>query len=206
MNGRCSTRVTKDIGSQLKAWMSGHWPPSTCSTTASRTRFTHPVKQNVISAGRNITGPDRDLALQVLKALLMTKYIDQFDATPQALAVLLTNKIDTNVAALHEDIERALGELGASPICSAPGRNYHYLTNEEQDVERRSKSRPQRGGGHQTAQRWVVRASAVTAKVRHDATGVDLGLERWLDEDRRGRTRKAGHPVHHPVQLRFHRR
>ena len=42
------------------------------------------VKQNVISAGPISPAPT-DLALQVLKALLMTKYIDQFDATPQAL-------------------------------------------------------------------------------------------------------------------------
>ena len=85
------------------------------------------------------------------------------------------------------------------------GPSYHYLTNEEQDVEKAIKNHDLNAAAvTKLLNDEVVRASAVTAKVRHDATGVDLGLERWLDEDRQGRT-EAGHPVHHPVQ-RFHRR
>lgn len=185
--------VTKDIGSQLKAWDVGALATFDMFYDGIENSVHASVKQNVISAGRNITGPDRDLALQVLKALLMTKYIDQFDATPQALAVLLTGKIDTNVAALHEDIERALGELERFTYVQRTGPSYHYLTNEEQDVEKAIKNHDLNAAAvTKLLNDEVVRASAVTAKVRHDATGVDLSLERWLDEDRQGRTEKLG--------------
>ncbi|MBM4589636.1 BREX system P-loop protein BrxC [Rhodococcus hoagii] len=181
--------VTKDIGSVMKTADVGALATFDMFYDGIEKSVNASVKQNVASAARNLVGPDRDLALRVLKVLLMTKYIEQFEATPQALAVLLTSAIETNIAALHEDIERALRLLERETYVQRTGSTYAYLTNEEQDVERAIKNHERNDSAiRKLLNEEIVNASGVGAKVRHDGTGVDLGLERMLDGERQGRS------------------
>ena len=197
--------VTKDIGSAMKAGDVGALATFDMFFDGIEKSVNASVKQNVSTAARNLDGPDRDLALRVLKALLMTKYIEQFEATPQSLSVLLTPAIETNVAALHEEVERALRLLENNTYVQRTGSTYAYLTNEEQDVERAIKNHERNDSAiRKLLNEEIVNASGVGAKVRHDATGVDLGLERMLDGERQGRSEEmsvrfvtpySGHPL-----------
>lgn len=188
--------VTRDIGSEMKTSGIGALATFDMFYNGIENSVTSSVKQNVLSAGRNMSGSERDLALRVLKALLMTKYIDQFEATSQSLAVLLTPEIETNVAALHGDIEHALRLLEKYTYVQRTGSSYAYLTNEEQDVEKAIKNHEANDSAiKKLLNDEIVRASGVGAKVRHDGTGVDLGLERVLDGERQGRSE--------PLSVRF---
>lgn len=188
--------VTKDIGSSMKASGIGALATFDMFYDGIEKSLNSDIKANVISAGRNISGTDRDLQLRLLKALLMTKYVDWFEATPQALSVLLTHEIGANVSALHTDVERALKELERATYVQRSGNTYSYLTNEEQDVEKAIKNHARNDADvKKLLNDEIVATTGVGGKVRHDATGVDLGLERWLDDERQGRAE--------PLSVRF---
>ena len=181
--------VTKEIGSAMKRSDVGALATFDMFYDGIEKSVLTDVKHNITVASRNLTGPDADLAVRILKALLMTKYVDEFEATPQSIAVLMTPEIDANVAALREQVERALQLLVSGTYVQRTGSTYAYLTNEEQDVEKAIKAFER----NETAikkllNEEIVQASGVGAKVRHDATGVDLGLERFLDGERQGRS------------------
>lgn len=188
--------VTKDIGSSMKSAGVGALATFDMFFDGIEKSLNSDIKQNVISASRNITGPDRDLQLRLLKVLLMTKYVDWFEATPQSLSVLLTQEIDANIAALRTDVERALKELERATYVQRSSNTYTYLTNEEQDVEKAIKNQARNDAEvKKLLNDEIVAATGVGGKVRHGATGVDLGLERWLDDERQGRTE--------PLSVRF---
>ncbi|GAB3126888.1 BREX system P-loop protein BrxC [Tsukamurella serpentis] len=188
--------VTKDIGSSMKASGIGALATFDMFYDGIEKSLNSDIKANVISAGRNITGTDRDLQLRLLKALLMTKYVDWFEATPQALSVLLTHEIGANVSALHTDVERALKELERATYVQRSGNTYSYLTNEEQDVEKAIKNHARNDADvKKLLNDEIVATTGVGGKIRHDATSVDLGLERWLDDERQGRAE--------PLSVRF---
>ncbi|WP_433660729.1 BREX system P-loop protein BrxC [Nocardia sp. CA-128927] len=185
--------VTKEIGSALKAQPVGRLATFDRFYDGIENSLLSSVKHNVHTAEDHLDGPDKALAVQVLKALLLTKWNDQFNATPQALAVLLTPAIDTNIAALREDIDRALQRLVINTYVQRNGSTYTYLTDEEQDVEKAIKAVELNDGAvKQLLNEEIVAAAAIGAKVRHDATGTDLGLERWLDGERYGRSEPLG--------------
>jgi hypothetical protein len=192
--------VTKEIGSAMKAADVGALATFDMFYDGIEKSVLSDVKHNVSLAARNLTGPDTGLAVRVLKALLMTKYVDQFEASAQSLAVLLTSAIDTNIAKLREDVERALQLLAANTYVQRTGSTYTYLTNEEQDVEKAIKAfKPNPPAIKRLLTDDVVQASEVAAKVRHDATGADLGMERFLDGDKQGRSAQLG--VHFITRL-----
>lgn len=185
--------VTKEIGSAMKGAEVGALATLDMFYDGIEKSIVADVKRNISVATEHLSGPDATLAVRVLKVLLMTKYDEQFEATAQSLAVLLTDSIDTNVAALREQIERALQLLVTNTYVQRTGNSYSYLTNEEQDVEKAIKAIDRNDAAiKKLLNEAVVHASGVGAKVRHDATGVDLGLERWLDGERQGRSEPLG--------------
>jgi hypothetical protein len=181
--------VAKEIGSAMKTSDVGALATFDMFYDGVEKSLLSDVKHNITVAARNLAGPEADLAVRVLKALLMTKYVDQFEATAQSLAVLMTPEIDTNVAALRERVERALEVLVSGTYVQRAGSTYAYLTNEEQDVEKAIKGFERNDAAiKKLLNEEIVRVSGVGAKVRHDASGVDLGLERFLDGERQGRS------------------
>jgi hypothetical protein len=181
--------VTKDIGSAMKTSDVGALATFDMFYDGVEKSVLSDVKHNITVAARNLTGPDADFAVSVLKAMLMMKYVDQFEATAQSLAVLMTPAIDTNVAALRDRVERALELLVSGTYVQRTGSTFSYLTNEEQDVEKAIKAFERNDTAiKKLLNEEIVQVSGVGAKVRHDATGVDLGLERFLDGERQGRS------------------
>jgi hypothetical protein len=181
--------VTREIGSAIKGSDVGVLATFDMFYDGIEKSVLSDVKHNITVAFQNLTGPDKDLAVRVLKALLMTKYVDEFEATAQSIAVLMTPQIDANIAALREQVERALQLLVSGTYVQRTGSTYAYLTNEEQDVEKAIKALERSDTAiKKLLNEEVVQASGIAAKVRHDATGVDLGLERLLDGERQGRS------------------
>lgn len=80
------------------------------------------------------------LAVRLLKALFLVKYVDTFKATPRNLTVLVYDHFGTNVAQLGKDVNAALNALEAQTYIQRNGDIYDYLTNEEQKIEQEIKS------------------------------------------------------------------
>lgn len=80
------------------------------------------------------------LAVRLLKALFLVKYVDTFQATARNLTVLVYDHFGTDVAQLGKDVNVALNALEAQTYIQRNGDLYDYLTNEEQKIEQEIKS------------------------------------------------------------------
>lgn len=92
----------------------------------------------IIDAERSSSLPP--LAVRLLKALFLVKYVDTFKATPRNLAVLVYNRFGTDLAQLGKDVNEALAALEAQTYIQRNGDIYDYLTNEEQKIEQEIKN------------------------------------------------------------------
>lgn len=79
------------------------------------------------------------LAVRLLKALFLVKYVDSFKATPRNLTVLVYDLFGTDLTQLGKDVVEALNTLEAQTYIQRNGDLYDYLTNEEQKIEQEIK-------------------------------------------------------------------
>ncbi|QHD86039.1 BREX system P-loop protein BrxC [Gordonia sp. JH63] len=79
------------------------------------------------------------LAVRLLKALFLVKYVDSFKATPRNVTVLVYDRFGTDLTQLGKDVVEALNELEAQTYVQRNGDLYDYLTNEEQKIEQEIK-------------------------------------------------------------------
>ena len=77
-----------------------------------------------------------DLALKVLKALFLLKYVKGFPSTLDNITRVMLTTLDTDFPAYRSDIQEALNKLvRQSYIEKGANEEYHYQTNEEKDIE-----------------------------------------------------------------------
>lgn len=77
-----------------------------------------------------------DLALKVLKALFLLKYVKGFPSTLDNITRVMLPTLDTDFPAYRSDIQEALNKLvRQSYIEKGADDEYHYQTNEEKDIE-----------------------------------------------------------------------
>ncbi|MDO9340026.1 MAG: hypothetical protein Q7T72_05795, partial [Bacteroidales bacterium] len=93
----------------------------------------------------DITAAERGLlpvlAVDVLKALFLVKYIKGFKANVSNISILLLPKFDIDLAKFHKQVQEALNLLeNQTYIQRTAGDLYDYLTNQEKDVEKEIKS------------------------------------------------------------------
>ncbi len=80
------------------------------------------------------------LAVRVLKALFLVKYVPDFKATHTNLTVLLYGAFGQDVKQLSKDVQEALNLLEQQTYIQRNGTLYEYLTNDEKDIEEEIKS------------------------------------------------------------------
>ncbi|MCI0140657.1 BREX system P-loop protein BrxC [Arthrobacter bambusae] len=104
------------------------------------------IRASLLSANqRAINDAERSpslppLAIRLLKALFLVKYVDTFKATPRNLTVLVYDLFGTDLAQLGKDVNEALAALEAQTYIQRNGDIYDYLTNEEQKIEQEIKN------------------------------------------------------------------
>lgn len=101
------------------------------------------TKRSIDVAEKNL--PDQGsgltkLAVRVLKALFLVKYVDGFRATARNIAVLVYDRFGLNPQQLTTQVEDALALLESQTYIQRNGDVYEYLTNEEQEIENEIKS------------------------------------------------------------------
>lgn len=82
---------------------------------------------------------DNQLAVRLLKALFLVKYVDGFKATARNLTVLVYDRFGLNLPKLQDSVKEALALLEQQTYIQRSGVVYSYLTNEEQDIEKEIK-------------------------------------------------------------------
>lgn len=78
---------------------------------------------------------DNPLAIRILKALLLVKYVKGFRATFENLKVLLTEHLDGHGPQFENELREALAQLERQTYIRRTGEIYEYLTNDEKDAE-----------------------------------------------------------------------
>jgi len=92
---------------------------------------------------RDLPDPESDttkLAVRLLKALFLVKYIESFQATSRNLTVLVYDRFGLDLPALSKLVQEALTLLETQTYVQRNGNIYEYLTNEEQVIEEEIKN------------------------------------------------------------------
>jgi hypothetical protein len=111
--------------------------------TGIRSHVQAATKRSIDVAEKNLPDPGSDLttlAVRVLKALFLVKYVDGFRATARNLAVLVYDHFGLNPQQLTKQVEDALALLESQTYIQRNGDVYEYLTNEEQEIENEIKT------------------------------------------------------------------
>lgn len=166
------------------------------------------AQRSIDVAERNL---DNQLAIRLLKALFLVKYVDSFQATPRNLTVLVYDRFGLDLPALAEDVKEALAELERQTYIQRNGNVYEYLTNEEQVIEEEIKN-VEIDASEVSAQLFKILSGDVikTNRIRYAKNGQDFPFGFKLDDQVHGPQKELS--VHfitpeypyEPEQIRMH--
>ncbi len=79
---------------------------------------------------------ENNFTINVLKTLFLIKYIKEIVPTPENITSLMVSHVNDNRMELQNKVEKSLDMLVKQMLVSHNGRNYIFLTNEEQEINR----------------------------------------------------------------------
>lgn len=126
-------QVAKDIG-QLEV---GRLATFDSMFSGVRASLKSAAQRSIDVAERHLENP---LAVRLLKALFLVKYVESFQATARNLTVLIYDRFGLDLPALSQGVKEALTLLEAQIYVQRNGNTYEYLTNEEQVIEEEIKN------------------------------------------------------------------
>lgn len=146
------------------------------------------AQQQILVAERNL---DNELAIRLLKALFLVKYVESFQATARNLTVLVYDRFGLDLPALAEDVKEALAELERQTYIQRNGQVYEYLTNEEQVIEEEIKN-VDIDASEVSSQLFKVLSVDVikTNKIRYAKNGQDFPFGFKLDDQVHGQQKE----------------
>ena len=80
------------------------------------------------------------MQLEVLKALFLVKYFNNFKTTKRNISVLMLDDLDVDLKEHERKIEEALNKLENQSYIQRNGEIYEFLTDDEKDVEQEIKN------------------------------------------------------------------
>lgn len=142
------------------------------------------AQRSIDVAERNL---DNQLAIRLLKALFLVKYVESFQATPRNLTVLVYDRFGLDLPALADDVKEALAELERQTYIQRNGNVYEYLTNEEQVIEEEIKNVDIDASEVSTQLFRVLSGDVIkTNKIRYAKNGQDFPFGFKLDDQVHG--------------------
>lgn len=166
------------------------------------------AQKQILTAERNL---DNQLAIRLLKALFLVKYVESFQATPRNLTVLVYDRFGLDLLVLADDVKDALAELERQTYIQRNGNVYEYLTNEEQVIEEEIKNVDIDASEVSTQLFKILSGEVIRAnKIRYGKTGQDFSFGFKLDDQVHGPQKELS--VHfitpeypyEPEQIRMH--
>lgn len=150
--------------------------------------------RNILEAEKQLpSGSETStIAIRLLKALFLVKYVDGFTATARNLTVLLYDRFDQDIAGLTSRITGALDLLEGRSYVQRAGTAYEYLTDEEQEIEQEIKNTDIGPAEVSKLLSTIISDDVVKSTTfRHAPTGRDFKYELRLDEA----TYSRAHPL-----------
>lgn len=142
------------------------------------------AQRSIDVAERNL---DNQLAIRLLKALFLVKYVESFHATHRNLTVLVYDRFGLDLPTLAEEVKEALSLLETQTYVQRNGNVYEYLTNEEQVIEEEIKN-VDIDSSEVSAQLFRILSGDVikTSKIRYAKNGQDFAFGFKLDDQVHG--------------------
>lgn len=127
---------------------------------------------------------DNLLAVRILKALLLVKYVRDFKTTADHIKVLMLPDLDTSQTALGKEIEQALNVLEHQTYVERNGLEYQYLTDEEKDIEEEIKATTiETSEIRRFVEDIVFHRILKGTRIRVEAVSEDYAYKRAIDEE-----------------------
>lgn len=146
------------------------------------------AQRSIDVAERNL---DNELAIRLLKALFLVKYVESFHATPRNLTVLVYDRFGLDLPALAEDVKEALTLLETQTYVQRNGNVFEYLTNEEQVIEEEIKNVDIDSSEVSSKLFKILSGDVVkTSKIRYGKNGQDFPFGFKLDDQVHGQQKE----------------
>ncbi|MFN5514420.1 MAG: BREX system P-loop protein BrxC [Cyanobacteriota bacterium] len=127
------------------------------------------------------------LAVKLLKALFLVKYVKEFKATARNLAILMLERFDQDLAQHHQAVQEALNLLEQQSYIQRNGNLYEYLTDDEKDIEQEIKNTEVDGSAvAEELEKLIFEQTIKNRKIRH-SNGQDYPYSHKLDDRLYGR-------------------
>ena len=150
-----------------------------------RSALKGPIQHSIHLAERNLDNP---LAIKILKALFLVKYVQEFKASSRNLQVLMLDHFDADIPELKKRMEEALTELVNQVYIQRTGDTYEYLTDEEKDIEQEIKNTEvDEQDVAEELSKIVFDKVIKNKKIRFEDNNQDFPFTRKLDERSFGR-------------------
>lgn len=151
------------------------------------------LKSHLLSVRAAEKNLDNELAVRLLKALLLVKYVKEFKASVPNLCVLMISRFDQDLTQLRKDVEEALNLLENQIYIQRNGEYYEFLTDEEKDVEQEIKNTEVDATEVADELHKMIFDNVLkTKKLRYDANKRDFSFTRRLDDKIYGREYELG--------------
>lgn len=146
------------------------------------------AQRSIDVAERNLDNP---LAIRLLKALFLVKYVDSFQATARNLTVLVYDRFGLDLPALSKQVKEALTLLETQTYIQRNGTLYEYLTNEEQVIEEEIKNVDIDASDVSSRLFKILSGDVIkTNKIRYTKNGQDFPFGFKLDDQVHGPQRE----------------
>lgn len=146
------------------------------------------AQRSIDVAERNL---DDTLAIRLLKALFLVKYVEDFRATARNLTVLVYDKFGLNLPELSKRVQASLTLLETQTYIQRNGNVYEYLTNEEQVIEAEIKNVDVDSSEVSSRLNKVLSGDVIkTNKIRYAKNGQDFSFGYKLDDQAFGQQRE----------------
>lgn len=129
--------VFQDVAKQIKEQKLGSLATFDLMYEGLRSALKGQVHAAIGTAEKNL---DNQLAIHVLKALFLVKYVREFKPSIHNISVLMLPSFDCNINELRKEVTEALNLLESETYIQRNGNLYEFLTNEEKDVEQEIKN------------------------------------------------------------------
>lgn len=148
---------------------------------------------------------DSDLAIRLLKALFLVKYVKGFKATLHNLRILMQSAFDQDLIDLGKNVAEALSLLEGQTYIQRNGEVYEFLTDDEKDIEQEIKNTDVDTGDLYKVLDDIFFTDVIRdRKIRYEFTGQDFPFSKKIDDQVIGREQElAIHlvtPLHENVE------
>ncbi|MEO8848643.1 MAG: BREX system P-loop protein BrxC, partial [Casimicrobiaceae bacterium] len=131
---------------------------------------------------------DNPVAIRILKALFLLKWVREFKATPRNVAILLLDTPSPDIKAHEKAVREALALLEGQSYLQRNGECFEFLTDVEKDIEVEIKNTEIEESALTRLLSDILYADILRdPKIRYEGNGQDYPYARRLDDELVGR-------------------